>query len=1062
MNLHLEQPLWLLSGLLAVPMAAAAMVAFSTMSRWRRGLSALVRTFLVFVIAVILAGLASVRETHKVAIIAVVDVSESVQRQPAEGIEKISSAEGSQGAEGSARITSTLEAVRVQLLRATARRGPEDLLGIVAFDAGQMLVASPSPAKLVADRPLEYTSREGTNIAGALAFAASLVPTDATGRILLITDGVQTEGDGLKTAREIASASGLGSGISTLVLGTSAGVSIDVVPLRYAVRPEVLIESVDSPPVAAVGAPVTVRAILRSTDAASGTVRLLDNGQEVDVNGNEPGTGRRMVLSAGANLFVAEIPIGTSRVHRFRVVYEPDPAPGGQGPLGDRIAANNEGESFTITPSVGSVLHVDGVAEFSDELRPSPLAQTLRAAEIEVTTVPAAGIPTDLLSLQNYDLVVLENVPADAVPLNSQQAIAAHVREMGGGLIMIGGPMSFASGGWKGSPIEPILPVVIDLPDTVVESEAAIVFILDNSGSMSRSIMGSSRSQQEIANESAARAVLSLNRKDLVGVITFNNSYDVVTPLLPNANPAATAERIRGISAGGGTNAGPALEEAKRSLAGVKAKVKHVVLLSDGKSQRASRLPEIAKEMHEQGITVSAISIGDGADLPTMEAIASNGGGEHFNPTNPNILPRIFLKAIRVVRTPMYRIEPFDPVVLESASAGLRGLGKPPTLGGLNLTQARQEPTIITSMTTPKGEPLLASWRAELGQVAAFTSDAGEWANRWLSWPGYGQFWTQLVRSISRPSQQRLFQTRLSAEGTNLTITMDATAEDGTPIEFLRTPATVYAPSGEATEVELRQTGSGMYEATLRAKETGTYVAVVRPSLVDRVFAPVIAGTSVRFGVESQRLEPDPALGSAIAQAGGGRVIELADLGAADLFSRAGLEARRTLLPLADVLLPWLLVLALLDIAMRRIAWDRLTEDRPKLAAGAVRSLAERLSAGPAGASGGTGSPGASAASAPAAFTEKDAEDLIRVQRDRRMAERLAAARRAQNAPHDPANTSSAATSPPLHPHPSQTRGGSTDGATTDGDSGVPPVTSAPESGLAAAKRRARQRYEEE
>jgi Ca-activated chloride channel family protein len=1039
-QLHLDQPLWLLSGLLALPMAAAAMLAFATMSRWRRVLSALLRTLLILLIAVVLAGLASVRETRKLAIIAVVDVSGSIQRQAVDGMEKIRrGGEGSDGAGSAAQVTSTLEAVRLQLLRATANRGAEDLLGIVAFDGGQMLIASPSPAKLVADRPLEYTSREGTNIAGALSFAASLVPPDATGRILLITDGVQTEGDGLKTARELASASGL---LGTVGLGTGgaqSGVLIDAVPLKYTVRPEVLIESVDSPPVAAVGAPVTVRAILRSTDATTGTIRLLDNGQELDVNGDEPGMGRRMELVPGANVFVAEVPIGTSRVHRFRVVYEPDAVSGTNA--GDRIAANNEAEAFTITPSVGSVLHVDGVAEFSDSLRSSPLAQTLRDADINVTTVEAGGIPTDLLSLQNYDLVILENVPADAVSQSSQQAIAAHVRDMGSGLIMIGGPMSFASGGWQGSTIEPILPVKLDLPDTVVESEAAIVFVLDNSGSMSRSIMGSSRSQQEIANESAARAVLSLNRKDLIGVITFNNDYDIVTPLGPNSSPESTANAIRQITAGGGTNAGPALEEARRALSSVKAKVKHVVLLSDGKSQRSDSIPEIATRMRGEGITVSAISIGDGADLPTMKAIASNGGGEHFNPTNPNILPRIFLKAIRVVRTPMYREEPFEPIVLDSASVGLRGLGKPPTLGGLNLTQARGEPTISTSMTTPKGEPLLASWRAELGQVAAFTSDAGDWASRWIEWPGYGQFWTQLVRSVSRPSQQRLFQTRLTAEGTDLKLTMDAIAEDGTPIEFLRTPATVYAPSGEAIEVELRQTGSGVYETTLRAEETGTYVAVVRPSMGDRVYAPVIAGTAVRFGVESQRLEPDPGLVSAIAQAGGGRVIELSDLGAADLFNRSGLAARRTLLPMAELLLPWLLVLALLDIAMRRIAWDRMSEDRPATAKGAVQSLAERLSS--TGASPQVASQSASTQATPAVFSEQDAADLIRAQRDRRMAERLAAARSAQN-------TSSSAPSPgesATNKNP-QTK---PDAAPTE-----------PESGLAAAKRRARQRYEED
>src|SRR5690606_34963768 len=140
-------------------------------------------------------------------------------------------------------------------------------------------------------------------------------------------------------------------------------------------------------------------------------------------------------------------------------------------------------------------------------------ARTLRANGIEAEVRPAAGVPGDLLGLQAFDLVVLQNVPVEAVPERAQRALADYVRDLGGGLVLIGGPDSFGPGGWNGTPVADVLPVRLDLPEEIIEPEAAIVFVLDASGSMSQGVMGGSRSQQEVANEAAALAVQTLDRK---------------------------------------------------------------------------------------------------------------------------------------------------------------------------------------------------------------------------------------------------------------------------------------------------------------------------------------------------------------------------------------------------------------------------------------------------------------------------------------------------------------------------------------------------------------------
>src|SRR5262249_3088036 len=151
----------------------------------------------------------------------------------------------------------------------------------------------------------------------------------------------------------------------------------------------------------------------------------------------------------------------------------------------------------------------------------------------------------------------------------------------------------------------------------------------------------------------------------------------------------------------------------------------------------------------------------------------------YYPVTNASLLPRFFLKAVRIIRSPLIREGRFDPVLLPTGSPLTAGLGKPPPLLGYVLTQARPEPTITYAMAAPTGEPLLADWPVGLGHVAAFTSDAHEWAAPWLDWPGYRQMWTQIARAISRPAAGTNYRLDTEAAGDTLRLRVDATGDDG-------------------------------------------------------------------------------------------------------------------------------------------------------------------------------------------------------------------------------------------------------------------------------------------
>ncbi len=956
-SIRFDDTIWLWLGLLAIPSALVALAYFAAMSGLRRVSAIVFRTLLIALLALALAGASSVRVTNELATIAVVDVSESVRRlRPGEQ-------------------TPALQRAQAFLAAGVRQRGADDLLGVVAFDGSSIVVASPSTLD-VSGRSLDVRMTQGTDIAGALRFAASLVPPSAAGRLVLISDGNQTTGNALRDAAELARSTGRA--------GERARVRVDVAPVDYDIRNEVLVESVDAPPRAAAGVPITVRVVLNATDAARGTLRLMDGDRVIDIDPSGPGEGRALSLSAGRHVEVIEVPPGADRVHKFRAVFDPE--------NGDTLSDNNSGDAFTITPGRGSVLLVDGVSDADPSGPGSILAEALRTSGLEVTVVPPTGIPPDLLALQAYDIVILQNVASDAIPLGTQTLLATNVADLGAGLVMIGGPDSLASGGWRGTPIEPLLPVKLELPDKLITPETAVIFVLDNSGSMGRSVMGSARSQQDIANESAALAVRVLDKQDLVGVIVFNSDADVLVPLGPNKEPAKTQEAIRSINAGGGTNVIPALEEAERQMNGVKAKVKHVIVLSDGRSQNADGVPAVAERMAGAGIKVSAIAVGDRADLEGMEKMASAGGGSYYAVSNPSLLPRVFLKTVRIVRTPMIREVPFTPVVLPTSSPLLQGVSSLPTLGGLSLSQFRSEPTISNVIATPEGEPVLAHWTYELGQVAVFASDAHKWASAWIETPVYATFWSNLARRLARPDTGRDYRASVLNDAGSLMLSVEARDKDGRPIDDLSIPATIYPNDADPIEARLSQTGPGRYEGRVGGIDRpGAYVAVFKPKGPpgSAPIAPVIAGASISSGIESRQLRSDRALLESIARETGGRVLSLDDP-APKLFDREGIPAQEALTPLRPILLVWALVVLVLDIATRRIAWDRFVS-RDFGAGVAQRAREETADRGGAATRTLTGirRPVIVPETEAPTFGADDAAELARAARDRRLAGRL-------------------------------------------------------------------------
>jgi hypothetical protein len=296
--------------------------------------------------------------------------------------------------------------------------------------------------------------------------------------------------------------------------------------------------------------------VLAATVPTRGRLILRREGRPVDLNGAATGTSRHLDVPAGRSVHLAQVVLDDTPINRFEAIFEP------QDPGAEALLDNNRAESFTATPSRGTVLVLDS--------RPQPqsnlLARALAAAGIPARAEQPQLLGEDLLSYHRYDLIILDNVASWELNPLQQELLSRYVNDLGGGLIMVGGDRSFGAGGWNGTSLEPVLPLELDPPKALKHATAALVLVLDKSGSMNEHVAGTRTTQQRIANEAAAMAIESLRSESLVGVVTFDFIAEVHVPLQRNDQPQRIADRVRAITSDGGTNLAPALRMARRML----------------------------------------------------------------------------------------------------------------------------------------------------------------------------------------------------------------------------------------------------------------------------------------------------------------------------------------------------------------------------------------------------------------------------------------------------------------------------------------------------------------
>jgi Ca-activated chloride channel homolog len=703
---------------------------------------------------------------------------------------------------------------------------------VVAFGAAPAAIESTAALRRLAQvdpaRTGDAVDRRGTDLEAALDGARAALAAGHIPRIVLFSDGQATAGDA-------------GAAVARL---TSDRIPVSAEPLAQRSLGDTWIEAIDLPAHISAGAAFVATVAIGSQRQGTAMVELRSGGTIVARQ-------------------EAAVAIGTTRVPLTAAVD----APGAhvlQAALtmaADPLAANNAlGRDAWVAPRA-KVLYVEGAPASSRYL-----SGALTASGFDVSVRPPSGLPVSSGDLDPFDVVVLSDVARARVPDASMSALSHWVEAGGGGLLVAGGEAIFGEGGYRETVLERLTPVTFERRD---EPEVALVLVLDRSWSMAGISI-------DLCKAAAQAAVDVMTDEQSLGILTFNDKFDWDVPL---TNVGKSRQEIRkkiaAIQPGGHTLIFPAVEQAYLALRNARARAKHVLLLSDGRSY-PDDYESLVQKMASARITVSSIAVGPSSDPELLRNIARWGKGRSYTVADAKQLPEIFVKEAKNAVNPSFDEKAITPVVKAPAFLSGTDLTRVPRLKGLTATVIKD--TALEVLTTEDDEPLLAFWPIGLGRAAVFTSDVKDrWAADWVTWDGYGPFFTSVVRALERrrPASVALDVTPGPVRGSAraLAIAVEARHPDGRYRDLLHPTVEVRSGTGarrRSATLPVRQVAPGRYEASAIVDAAQPVTISLAGPDAGKLEGPTVRDVVPDPAAEYRFRPPDEALLKSIASATGG------------------------------------------------------------------------------------------------------------------------------------------------------------------------------------------------
>ena len=583
-------------------------------------------------------------------------------------------------------------------------------LAVLSFGRDAAIEQSPQTGKFAGF--VNEVHGDASDLNGAIEKAMALIPRGAPGRLLLLSDGRWTGKDPSGVAAQAAAWS----------------IALDYRSMQRDSTNDVAISHIDAPEVVTPGESFMLAVWVRAPVPSEVSFELLRGNQRLAV-------GTRQVPSGLSRLIFRDKAIRPG-THQYTVRIT--------GTETDPVPENNSAKILVGIEGPRPILHITTTAD-------SGLARLLQAGGLDLKTAAPAAYHWSLDELSGYSAVLVENVLADEIGLHGMENLAVWVKEAGAGFMMTGGKHAYGPGGYFRSPLEPIMPVSMELRQEHRKLSLAIVVAMDRSGSMSMTV-GGGRTKMHLANLATVEVLDMLSPMDEFGVVAVDSSPHIIANLAQVENQSHVRGKILRIgSQGGGIFVYEALSAAAKMLLNAQAGTRHIILFADAAdSEQPGRYRELLEECRKANITVSVVGLGTANDVDAelLRDIARHGDGRSFFTKNAEELPRLFAQDTFVVARSTFIDEP-TTVRTTGGMVSLTGRGYRITspIGGYNLCYIRPDANLAAVTVDEYKAPVVAAWQAGIGRVLCYTGEAdGAHTGPIAGWGDVGNFLTSLVR----------------------------------------------------------------------------------------------------------------------------------------------------------------------------------------------------------------------------------------------------------------------------------------------------------------------------
>jgi Ca-activated chloride channel homolog len=739
-------------------------------------------------------------------------------------------------------VSSSVERMNEQIKTIIDESGGDYNIGIITFANGNIYnVRMTDNISTIYDRYIRTTSKPdmtATNIGIAISYAVSQLSNPREGRIIFMSDGLETDGSALNSVRN----------------AQKSGVRIDTIYFSpNSFFNEVQINSVLLPERINLGESIEIAVNIQSTVSSEGILSMYDNEllvyqEELSMNGYE-------------ETFVIEYFFNTGGLHEL--YFEIDSA-------FDTVEENNSYYAYVNFDSSSNILIIDGTGNESEHL------VNLLSNDNAVSVIGLNELPTSTTALQVYDLVILMNVANRDLPGFFVQLLDIYVNQLGGGLFTVGGDKSYVESDMGGSELEKMLPIM----SSTSARPLAVMYVLDSSGSMNDLIGTTGKTRFELAKEGAIESVKALSDRDYFGLVSFNSVANVAIPLTPASQKDQIIESIGQLTTASGTQYKQGLELAVSALITMSdLYMKHIIFITDGTATDSrGGYTAVVEGLHDFNITLSGIAIyrHDFLTSHIVRELAEIGGGRFYYIQNATELPAIMLDESTVSAIEYINEGLFIPNITSSTSVVI-GIHDLPELGGYYGTLLKEDATMVLS--SREGLPVYASWRYGSGRVGSFTSDLnGHWSSNYFSDPQGITLIRNIVANLlaDQSMEERIFTTEFIDHNLTSAVRVNVEIQESESII-----ARVTNPEGNTIEVTLNQLSASTFLGQFETRTPGIYTIAITKlnssnNIISETFVHYAFSYSKEFNVFADANQGFRLI-EEIADLGQGKVLYLTD-----------------------------------------------------------------------------------------------------------------------------------------------------------------------------------------